>query len=39
MERLSKNMNKKQPVSKKFRKLVEEFMKEHAGVLKELAKR
>ena len=39
MEGFSKSMIRKRSISKKFRKLAEEFMKEHADVLKELAKR
>ena len=39
MERFGKSMNRKRPISKKFRKLVAEFIKDHADVLKELAKR
>lgn len=38
MERFSKSMNKEK-VSRKFKKMVEEFIKEHEDVLKELAKR
>lgn len=38
MEKFSKGMNKEK-ISRKFKKMIEEFIKEHEDVLKELAKR